>query len=82
VLGSSDAILPEDLPETLLERASGEAGPQGFHALVVARKHELLRDALERSRGNVARAARELGLQPTYLHRLIRNLGVRVEPGS
>ena len=34
-------------------------------------------DALQRSDGNVTHAAAELGLQRTYLHRLIRELGVR-----
>jgi transcriptional regulator with GAF, ATPase, and Fis domain len=32
---------------------------------------------LQRNGGNVAAAARELELQVTYLHRLIRNLDVR-----
>ena len=41
------------------------------------RKRDIIRGALERSGGNVARAARELDLQPTYLHRLIKNLGIR-----
>ncbi|MGQ0734205.1 MAG: sigma 54-interacting transcriptional regulator [Acidobacteriota bacterium] len=78
VLGSSDVIVPEDLPEALLEAAAPQAeAAQGFHGLVAAHKRELIREALEQSRGNVAKAARELGLQPTYLHRLIRNLGVR-----
>ena len=34
-------------------------------------------DALQRSDGNVTYAAVELGLRRTYLHRLIRELGVR-----
>jgi transcriptional regulator with GAF, ATPase, and Fis domain len=44
---------------------------------VAAAKRNLIREALQRSGGNVARAARELGLQPTYLHRLVRNLAIR-----
>jgi transcriptional regulator with GAF, ATPase, and Fis domain len=44
---------------------------------VAAHKRAVIQDALERSGGNVAQAARLLELQPTYLHRLIRNLGIR-----
>jgi Nif-specific regulatory protein len=77
VLGSSDVILPEDLPESVLESHGADTAPEGFHALVAASKREIIVDALERHRGNVAAAARDLELQPTYLHRLIRNLGVR-----
>jgi len=75
VLGSQDVILPEDLPEHLLESAQpGDGG--GFHGLVAARKRDIIRQALDKASGNVAHAARDLGLQPTYLHRLIRNLAI------
>ncbi len=60
----------------LFERASTEEAGSGFHAAVAAHKRVVIREALNRSSGNVAEAARALGLQPTYLHRLIRNLGV------
>ena len=75
VLGSQDVILPEDLPENLLEAAHPADG-RGFHGLVADRKRDLIREALDKAGGNVAQAARDLGLQPTYLHRLIRNLGI------
>jgi transcriptional regulator with GAF, ATPase, and Fis domain len=45
--------------------------------MVAVNKREIIRDALERNSGHVARTARALGLQATYLHRLIRNLGLR-----
>jgi transcriptional regulator with GAF, ATPase, and Fis domain len=77
VLGSADVILPEDLPEALFEAGSTADEAQGFHARVANEKREIIRGALDRNGGSVARAARELALQPTYLHRLIRNLGVR-----
>jgi Nif-specific regulatory protein len=77
VLGSSDVILPEDLPETLLESHGLDDTPTGYHARVAAHKRDLIVEALERHGGSVAAAARELALQPTYLHRLIRHLGVR-----
>ena len=50
---------------------------EGFHGKVAASKREIIREALQRSGGNVAQAARDLDLQPTYLHRLIKNLGAR-----
>jgi Nif-specific regulatory protein len=77
VLGSNDVILPEDLPEALLDGAADADVGQGFHAQVADAKRALIREALQRAGGNVARAARELGLQPTYLHRLVRNLAIR-----
>jgi transcriptional regulator with GAF, ATPase, and Fis domain len=81
VLGSQDVILPEDLPEAIAEAGGADADP-GFHSQVAERKREIISAALDRSGGNVARAARDLSLQPTYLHRLIRNLGVRIDHRS
>jgi two-component system, NtrC family, nitrogen regulation response regulator NtrX len=75
VLGSQDVILLEDLPENLLESAQPE-NEQGFHGLVADGKRDIIRQALDKAGGNVALAARDLGLQPTYLHRLIRNLAI------
>jgi transcriptional regulator with GAF, ATPase, and Fis domain len=40
-------------------------------------KREAIRKALDLSGGNIAQAGRQLKLQPTYLHRLIKNLGLR-----
>ena len=76
VLGSQDVILAEDLPEALLD-ALDEPDDRGFHALVTAHKRLVIREALDQSGGNVAQAARTLGLQVTYLHRLIRTLGIK-----
>jgi two-component system, NtrC family, response regulator HydG len=77
VLGSSEVIQPDDLPEPLLESSAHEGDADGFHGKVAASKRGIIQDALQRSGGNVAQAARDLGLQVTYLHRLIKNLGVR-----
>jgi len=51
----------------------------GFHDEVLQFKTELLAETLERTHGNVSQAARELGLQRTYLHRLMNELGVHPE---
>jgi Nif-specific regulatory protein len=77
VLGASDVITPEDLPESLLESSHEEQTGSGFHHNIAAHKRQVIRAALQRHGGNVAAAARELELQVTYLHRLIRNLHVR-----
>ncbi len=78
VLGSSDLILPEDLPEAVLEAASPLAMPAGgYHDTIRDLKRRLIEGAIERAGGNLTEAARGLGLNVTYLHRLIRNLDVR-----
>jgi Nif-specific regulatory protein len=79
VLGSSDVITPDDLPETLHDLAMDES-VHGFHGKVTAARRTIIREALERNHHNVAAAARELDLQVTYLHRLIRNLNLRTPP--
>ncbi len=48
----------------------------GWHDALIAFKRCLLAGALSRAGGNRTRAARSLGLQRTYLLRLIRTLGV------
>ena len=78
VLGSSDMILPEDLPESLLERnPAPEMTEAKYHAAVKALKKQLIRDAVEQTQGSYAEAARLLGVHPNYLHRLIRNLELK-----
>ena len=77
VLGSTEMIVPEDLPDNVLEAQTSTDESSGFHTRVSQHKRDLIREALAQSSGNVAKAARDLGLQPTYLHRLIKNLGVK-----
>jgi len=57
-----------------------EAAPPesaNYHEAVLRFKRELLRASLDRMSGNQTRAAEMLGLQRTYLSRLLRELGVR-----
>jgi transcriptional regulator with GAF, ATPase, and Fis domain len=80
VLGEGELILPEDLPETVLETLpSLEPGaPIGkYHDTVSEFKKQLILDALEQESGNVTKAAELLDLNPTYLHRLIRNFELK-----
>jgi transcriptional regulator with GAF, ATPase, and Fis domain len=78
VLGSTDMILPEDLPESLLERTPpAEMNEAKYHAALKDLKKQLIRDAVEQTQGSYADAARILGVHPNYLHRLIRNLELK-----
>jgi len=78
VMGSSDAVLLEDLPESLLEQESAAEMHEGkYHASVKELKKQLIIDAVEQTRGNYVEAAGILGVHPNYLHRLIRNLGLK-----
>src|SRR5579863_8635490 len=80
VMGSSDMILLEDLPESLLEQNSPAQLHQGkYHASVQELKKQLIVDAVEQTAGNYVEAAGILGVHPNYLHRLIRNLALKEE---
>ena len=50
-----------------------------YHAGVKELKRQLILDAVEQTRGNYVEAAAILGVHPNYLHRLIRNLGLKDE---
>jgi Nif-specific regulatory protein len=78
VMGSTDIIMPEDLPENLLERVpQSSPGLPAFHDGVREAKKQLIQAALDQADGNITDAARRLGLHPNYLHRLMRNLNMR-----
>jgi Nif-specific regulatory protein len=76
VLGNSESILPEDLPESLLESApAGDLSK--YHEGVRHTKKQLILNAVDNAGGNLTAAAKLLGVHPNYLHRLIRNLDLR-----
>jgi len=78
VMGSSDMVLLEDLPESLLEQDTPDQAQEGkYHASVKQLKKHLILDAVEQTGGNYVDAAGILGVHPNYLHRLIRNLGIK-----
>lgn len=80
VMGASDTILLEDLPESLLEQSPPAEMHEGkYHASVKELKKQLIVDAVGQTRGNYVDAAGKLGVHPNYLHRLIRNLGIKDE---
>ena len=51
-----------------------------LHEAVRQFKRDLITMALEAAGGNRSEAARRLGIQRTYLHRLIRELQIEVPP--
>ncbi len=53
---------------------------RSYHGAVCAFKRHLIESTLHQARGNRTHAARALGLQRTYLLRLIRDLGVVAPP--
>lgn len=57
-----------------------EPKPNGFHGAVSEFKRRLIEATLTQSGGNRTRAARALGLQRTYLLRLMREFQVRIPP--
>ena len=79
VLSTGDQIGPEDLPPQIT------AGPRRetfrgkeFHEAVKEFKRWAIQDALKRSQGNQTKAAEILGLQRTYLAKLVRLLEIKV----
>ena len=78
VLGSTDLILPEDLPESILEISADAGTPIGkFYTDLKDLKKQLILKAIQQSGGNFTEAAALLGIRPNNLHRLIRQLDLR-----
>jgi transcriptional regulator with GAF, ATPase, and Fis domain len=75
VMGLTDEILPEDLPNGLLEEQSAELAGR-YHNTLNQTKKQLVLGALDEAGGSPIEAARRLGIHPKYLHRLIRNLNL------
>jgi Nif-specific regulatory protein len=76
VLSTEPEIGPDDLPEAELPAADRDSDSR-FHSGVAAAKRRLILEALEESNGSMTEAARLLGLNANYLHRLRNNLGLR-----
>src|SRR5262249_57872626 len=78
VLGTVDEILPEDLPEYLLDsqQLKGVEVVHYYQALQEAKKQIIL-NAVQAAKGNYTEAAKSLGIHPNNLHRLIRTLELK-----
>jgi Nif-specific regulatory protein len=77
VLGNSNRILPEDLPEPVLEAEAAGGVTTGYHAAIREAKRRVVIEALQQTGGRFNDAARTLGVHANYLHRLVRALNVR-----
>ena len=78
VLGEGETILPEDLPETVLDSSPGAAHESAkYLSSVKDAKRQMIVNALQQSRGSYLEAAKMLGIHPNSLLRLMRNLNVR-----
>ena len=78
VLGAAEEILPEDLPDALLETSSPVSGLEAkYLGAVKENKRQLVLQALEQANGYYVDAAKILGLHPNSLLRLVRNLGLK-----
>ncbi len=78
VLGTSDMIQAEDLPDSVVDAGQSPSVPStGFNASITEAKKRLILETLQKTRGNHAEAAKLLDLHPNSLHRLIRNLNLK-----
>ena len=78
VLGSTELLMPEDLPEALFETGDDKGlSVSSYHDKVAEAKKLIVIKAIEEADGNYTEAARQLGIHPTNLHRLIRTLGAK-----
>ncbi len=78
VLGSTELLVPEDLPEALFETGDNKSlSVSGYHDKVAEAKKLIVTRAIEEADGNYTEAAKQLGIHPTNLHRLIRTLGAK-----
>lgn len=77
VLGNTEVVRTDDLPESLLTVTPNAQGGANFHEAVIEMKKQHILRALEQTSGNYTEAAELLGIHPTNLHRLIRTLNLR-----
>jgi Nif-specific regulatory protein len=77
VLGNTDMLLPEDLPEALWSNTPQPHDATSYHEALTKMKIQLIRRTLEQANGNYTEAAKLLRIHPTNLHRLVRTLGMR-----
>ena len=86
VLCSGDPIGPADLAlsnssQSVPPLMTTQPGATDYHSQVKAHKQALIRSALRQARGNQTKAAELLGLQRTYLVKLLRAFGMRENGG-
>jgi Nif-specific regulatory protein len=79
VLGETERIQPEDLSEALIERMPSTNQSTGkYYDSVKEAKRAIILKALAQTDSSYTEAAKLLGIHPNNLHRLIRNLNLKV----
>jgi transcriptional regulator with GAF, ATPase, and Fis domain len=77
VLGTVDVILPEDLPENIIESQPANVQLTRYQQAVKEAKRQLILRAMEQAGDNYVEAASILEIHPNNLHRLIRDLDLK-----
>jgi Nif-specific regulatory protein len=78
VLGSGEVLLPEDLPDSVIEVAPpGEEPVTALHDAIREAKKQIILRAVDQAGGNYTEAARALGVHPNHLFRLVRSLDLK-----
>ena len=86
-LCDEDCIEPQHLGITIrrklpIETNLSEENNLNYHAVMELYSRQVIEEALRRTGGNQTKAAELLGLQRTYLTRLIKQRGVTIKPPS
>ena len=77
-LGSTEMILPEDLPESILEGAAATGTPvNALQDNLRDAKKAMIEKAIEDANGVFTDAAKILGVHPNHLSRLVRTLNLQ-----
>jgi DNA-binding NtrC family response regulator len=76
VLGESEFIEPEDLPDNIFSGTQVDASAHGYHARVTAFRKEILREALRKTAGDFVKAALLLDISASFLRRQCRDFGI------
>jgi two-component system, NtrC family, response regulator HydG len=82
ILGSSEWLKPEDLPETVLEAADPADLASPYHAALGEARRDCVIRAWNDAGGDHDAAARILGMHPNSLRRLIRHLDLKKTLGT
>ncbi|PYX36347.1 MAG: sigma-54-dependent Fis family transcriptional regulator [Acidobacteria bacterium] len=78
VMGTADVILPDDLPESVVESGLRVGSfATKFHGAIKDSKKQVIMEALQQANGKYTEAAKLLGLHPNSLLRLIRRLDLK-----
>jgi DNA-binding NtrC family response regulator len=78
LLGTSEMIQPEDLPESLTETLEpDDPSKNSLNSRVNAFKRAIFVETLQKTGGNVPEAARLLEISPSYLSRSIRSFKIQ-----